>query len=251
MTGLTFGRVLAGALLGAAAGGLSAGMLGFPNPFEEPIYLLVPFGAILGVRLAVGKGGTARWTALLASWGLWAGMVWVLLRVLELGIDRPYLASSALALVGGWASLVWRSMRKLSGEPLDPTPLSLALVGLLSGRLMLSSGVWALRHALDAGLLPQSELAGLGAGITLLTLVVVCGVGGMASLAGRMDLNWALVVSSAGLAALGMAGGLWVLEQRLHLDAEWTFLPWILLEIGWFAYWGQRLAASESGKEGS
>lgn len=253
MKPLSFGRVLAGAALGAIAGWVAKGALhGFdwywmaePSLVADAFFTFIPFGAILGVRLAIGKGGTARWAALLASWGLWAGFVWIL-TLPEEDFPGPLLETGAAALIVGWASLVWRSMRRISGESASETAFSLASAGYFGGRVAFAVGFWAAEWASHKGLLPSIfEVVGIGMFTTVLAVALICGVGAMASLASRLDQPWTSVVASAGVVALLMFGSFFMLRDYAHRSDEWSLLPWLLLEVAWFTYWGHRLSRVE------
>ena len=241
----SFGRVLAGALAGSVAASfltlLAQGRFGL---YSWPCLLVgIPFGAILGVRLAIGQGGTARWVALLASWAVWAAMAWGLFWPLHSGIPWAVLLASGIALVGGWASLVWRSLSILSGGGVRPGTGALFMMGFATGRALHVGGEGLLRHLMFT---PGIEVwMFFGCVVTITALSLTCGVGVQASLAARMDQSWAGVTSSAGVLGVLAAASFYALHQMSGAWGEWMFLPPVLIEVAWFAWWGQRLAQRE------
>ncbi len=267
MTKLPFRRVLLGALLGALAmigilmliSGLwlmqdwawawrkhLGALVENPCPLHRWIF---PLGAVVGIRLAVGKGGTARWAALLPSVVLWWLFMWVYLEwstPVWAGLDFWY-ASNLLSLLGGWAVLVWRAMEKLEGVDPSVEALPLTLIGIFVANLIQGVLVQLLNRFAFSWILPDYLLASI-VGI-LLALMLVGGLGSMAALAGRLDVRWGNACMSAGLISVVMAGG-W-LRVRYYgpawLDSQDPLALGLLFKLAWFSWWGWRLAKPEQG----
>mgnify|MGYP001600213692 CR=1 FL=1 len=64
------------------------------------------------------------------------------------------------------------------------------------------------------------------------------GLAGAGALAGRLDLSWSSVVSSAGVVGLLGAGAWWAAAERPGLK-DASFLPWILAESACVHLFGQ------------
>lgn len=253
MNRLPFRRVLLGALLGALA------MLGIWMLIHGPLVIvnrrplhgwIVPLGAVLGIRLAVGKGGTARWAALLASLVLGWFFMWVCLEWAAEGWGRPDIqyGLNLLILLGGWSVLVWRAMDKLEGGGLSMEALPLTLIGLfvanlidgvVGGLMSRSASLW-----LSGPLQPMSRVLILGA---LYSLMLVGGLGSMAALAGRLDVRWGNACMCAGLFGMVMVGGWLMMESYGPVGLRsWMFLAFrLVFELAWFSWWGWRLAKGD------
>ena len=251
MTRLPFRRVLLGALLGALAA-LGVWMLVAGTwPIEDPRPLhrwIIPLGAVLGVRLAVGKGGTARWTALLASLVLWWIFAWVCLE--WSGFDQEgfgVYALNLLILLGGWSVLVWRAMEKLEGGALAVEALPLTLIGLSVDHLM-QGVLFGLNDRFVPFLFYGAELVYVMSIMSaFFALVLVGGLGSMAALAGRLDVRWGNACMSAGLMGVVMAGGMFLMDSYVPswLDFQPVIVFWFVFELAWFSWWGHRLARKE------
>ncbi len=256
---LSFMRLLAGAVIG---GGLAHAASRFGNAPDwlTGIHVPVPFlacflGSVLGVRWAVGEGGTARWVALAVSILPWWLLGLAMFRVKPLyfkdaDVQNAWDAMHLAALLGGWSVLVWRSMATLSGERPCFGALPLALAGLLVCRVISRLAIWIWLTVDDGvlGLFPDSlrDASSISASALMGTMALACGLGSMASLRKDLDQPWAWATSMAVALQFGRELLLLAFERiggRLSFGVEIGQI--LLLEIAWFAYWGRRLARQE------
>ena len=240
---LPFWRVLVVAGVGMGLGALALKLL---HSGQDPLLWACPLGAVLGARWAAGAGGTARWTALLASLVIWWGARWVLFRCSEeISNDPAFNAADFAFLCGGWCVLVWRSLIKLSHRALPPGVLPLALIGLFIDRLTMSAGLGLITLANVFGSLPAESFAvGMYCiWICLWAAALLCGLGSLCGLAGDLDIPWAKATSAAALLA-----GLMLVDCMLFprmIPGPWR--PWliqgvfVLIESLWFLFWARRV----------
>ncbi|GEM_PF-2785467 len=243
---LPFGRVLLGAAVGMAFGALVLRLL---QPAQDPLLWACPIGAVLGVRWAARAGGTARWTALLASLLIWWGARWVLFEWWNKTDRQPFYAVHLAVLLGGWSVLVWRALVKLDGRPKTPGPLSLVLIGIFVDRLFAVGGIGLVHSEILDSILPRmpKEMIFVSIGCAF-ALGLTCGLGSLCALAGDLDIPWAKAAWTSGVLGVLILVNILILDNVPPAPFQpWSIQAvWLLLESAWFLWWARRMTASMS-----
>jgi hypothetical protein len=234
-------------MLGIAMFIAGPGLIRDPRPLHRWIF---PLGAVIGVRLAVRKGGTARWTALLASLVLWELFMWPCLEWTPFEKSPGvWYVWNLLILLGGWSVLVWRAMQKLEGGALSMEALPLTLIALFVADLMLFvvAGLMNRFVSFWYSWVPSHPIYVMSIWGGVFALMLVGGLGSMAALAGRLDVRWGNACMSAGLMGMGTAGVAFLVDSYgpAWLDFWMDVAFWFVIQLAWFAWWGQRLARQE------
>lgn len=243
---------LCGAMLGAAAWMVVTGKGGLDRLTElHMVFMAYPVGAILGMRVAAGRGGTARWVVLVGSYAVWFLSAFFAWKRADIWFFEEGQLGAWLALpicLGGWAAVVWRSLSRLSGETGTPCLPALVLVGLWVTDLLWQGSIWLVMKTGFFGFVRFGSESGLyvltfAVVPTMLAVILTLALGSLGSLAGNLDIPWA----KASLTAVVIGETLAFSQAMVHQAgwgsvAHWIFpAQWLLVRVIWFVWWARRL----------
>ena len=227
----------------------------------DMLFAVLPLGAFVGIRLALGWGGTAIWTAMGGTWVLWLGLAWTTFRSPWRIITPSWTMWECLAaFLGAGVAVLWRAFGRLAKIDLrsEMGPVVLVGIAVYLGLLFLLARVLNLAVPTISSFLDSTGIPYWGSvlDITLKAMALIIALGSSASFAGNLDIPWGRASSASVLLVLISTGidlSAWPVVGRLwHARSDWLpwldgaiYVKWVLLEIAWFSWWAHRLVKAQ------